>query len=164
MPICPLAVGYGLEVVEGISLNRFLFLFCLVSGLVIEVTLGEASEVAGSSGQKLGVLHFTTIILPPTSMGEGKVRWVGWCGTRNRSPQSRKLRILKHYNTYFIRPNRCGGGFGLAQLTFLRAPLVPTTPEVSPPPRSLRAHSLAVKGRSSDLVSAPWKDWTYPKS
>ena len=37
---------------------------CLVSGLVTEISLGEASEVPGRSGHKFGALCFTTIILP----------------------------------------------------------------------------------------------------
>ena len=37
---------------------------CLVSGLVTEISLGEASEVPGRSGHKFWALCFTTIILP----------------------------------------------------------------------------------------------------
>lgn len=89
----------------------------------------------------------------------------GWGGgMRNRSPQSRKLRIIKHYNTYFRRPNRCGEGSAQHSSPSSGHPWCPPLPKSACLPVPFEPTHLLIKGRSSDLVSAPWKDWTYPKS
>lgn len=63
---------------------------------------------------------------------------------RNKRPQSRKLRI-EHITIHILYTWTLWGGFSLAQLTFNRESLVPTTQQISPRPCYLWAHSLADK-------------------